>query len=234
MTSKLIEKRALYLTAICFVVILTYWAKNVVNQTPVVHPEFVMTADFMIKPTQSVDIYKIFDLTITEGSLYRPRIISFLFQYIDSNFIIVAKQYFPKFGIRLIGNYISIGLLIIALLHLMKQLFPLHSFVSRLFVAIIPLTWPAMNGTLLNLAKFDSVVDSIKTGHLSSYIPLSNALAQAIKTNNDYRQTMIKLADGCGSFCQQYYPVFYDDFFGKTNSRLQNKMSPNSLSESNR
>ncbi len=69
-------------------IIFIIWVKSVAFYEPILHPEFVQSAGFMTMKTESgkADLYKIFDSSETELGYYRPRVISFLLQYIDSHF----------------------------------------------------------------------------------------------------------------------------------------------------
>ncbi len=113
------------------IVILGLWLKDIVTYSPIINPEFIKTFNFMITPSLQKDIYKIFNLTVTEESMYRPRVLSFLLQYIDSSFIVVMNKVFPIWGARLVWNYISVVLIVLSLLNVTKQFFTSSSFSVR-------------------------------------------------------------------------------------------------------
>ncbi|MBA3536118.1 MAG: hypothetical protein H0T84_05840 [Tatlockia sp.] len=95
------------------------------------------------------DLYKIFDSSETELGYYRPRVISFLLQYIDSHFFLFMTKVYPKWGGRLIGYYFSIFMIILSSFYLVKTLIPAQNFAFRLLLAIPPLTWINTQGTIL-------------------------------------------------------------------------------------
>lgn len=99
--------------------------------------------------SEKADIYKIFNLSVTEQGYYRPRVISFLLQYIDSKFLLFMTKVYPQWGARLIGYYFSILMIILASFYLTTVLFPKNNFWFKLLLAMMPLTWLNMHWTLL-------------------------------------------------------------------------------------
>lgn len=63
--------------------IFTIWIKSVVSFDPIIHPEFIISSVSMVDRAHSEkpDILRIFNISDTEQTYYRPRVISFLLQY---------------------------------------------------------------------------------------------------------------------------------------------------------
>ncbi|MFA6303587.1 MAG: hypothetical protein WC627_10735 [Legionella sp.] len=92
-----------------------------------IHYEFTKTAPrYLLSPEQgffSNFMNHVFNLRITEGGLYRPRILCFIIQYIDTNLSFQLFKSYPEFGIKLPSYGFAIIATVASFLYFWKTLF---------------------------------------------------------------------------------------------------------------
>lgn len=93
-----------------------------------VHEEFVVTAPvYLLKPSESLFSNLpeyVFNLKLSEGGCYRPRLLSFFIQYLDTNLSFQLYKSYPQFGIKLPSSALSILATVAAFIWFWKSLFP--------------------------------------------------------------------------------------------------------------
>lgn len=128
---------------------------------PMIQPETYDTLPLQIK-SGSLNIINeliptIFNLDNFEGGMYRPRVLSFLIDYININSISFLNTIFPFWGLRLPFNMISILLLIIGSYSFLNKLFKKFSFGIKLFFSVVPIYFINIQtsmGTFYRTSKF--------------------------------------------------------------------------------
>lgn len=109
---------------------------------PMIHPETYGTFPLQIK--KGTDVIKqciptIFNLDNFEGGAYRPRLMSFLIDYININALPILNRLFPFWGMRLIFNVIAILLSIFAVYLLLNNFFKAMPVGLKLFLSVFPI-----------------------------------------------------------------------------------------------
>jgi len=124
----------------CLLVILFF--QQYFSFEPMIHPETYITFPLQIKTESNVIkqcIPTIFNLDNFEGGAYRPRLMSFLIDYININALPVLNKLFPFWGMRLIFNVISILLSIIAVYLLINNIFKTMPIGLKSFLSVFPI-----------------------------------------------------------------------------------------------
>lgn len=93
-----------------------------------IHSEFVTTAPaYLLKPGESLfsnSLEYIFNLKLSEGGFYRPRFLSFLIQFFDTNLAFRLYKSVPQIGIKLPSYAFSILATVASFVWFWRTLFP--------------------------------------------------------------------------------------------------------------
>ena len=123
----------------CFLFVLFFF--NIFNQTVIIHPETYDTFARQFHPGAvfSELIPTIFNKVNFEGLGYRPRVMSFLIDYININALPLLNRIFPFWGMRLVFNVIAVPLSIFSVYLLLNHFFKTMPLGIKLFLSVLPL-----------------------------------------------------------------------------------------------
>ena len=123
----------------CFLAVLYFYF--IFSQTAVIHPETYHT--FARQLRQGVFIRElipvVFNMVNFEGLAYRPRVMSFLVDYINVNSVAALNRIFPFWGMRLVFNVISVPLAVFSVYLLLDYFFKTMPVGVKLFLSVLPL-----------------------------------------------------------------------------------------------
>lgn len=140
-------KKGLFICFSCITVILIgiyvyYYLKLPHIIHPEVYGDFAQYANKDSRMFVKNLIPKIFDCTMIEQGLYRPRVLAFLWQYIDTNLMIVIDRLFPWFGIKMPLTLVVVPATILVWGYVFKKNFKDISWVWGILFGVVLLFIP--------------------------------------------------------------------------------------------
>jgi hypothetical protein len=124
----------------CLLIVLFFF--QYFSHTIYISPELLFSLPLQIRESPEIlkqCIPSIFNLDNYEGGGYRPRILSFLVDYIDVHTLPVFNRLFPFWGMRPILTVISILLSIAAMYILLNDFFKAMPVGLKLFLSVFPM-----------------------------------------------------------------------------------------------
>ena len=123
----------------CFLFVFYFYF--IFSQTAAIHPETYHTFARQLRPGAFIRelIPAVFNKVNFEGLGYRPRVMSFLVDYINVNSVVVLNRIFPFWGMRLLFNVISVPLTVFAFYRLLDYFFKTMPAGLKLFLSVLPL-----------------------------------------------------------------------------------------------
>jgi hypothetical protein len=112
------------------------------SHTVYIHHESYITLPVQMKESSEIlkqCIPTIFNLDNFEGGAYRPRVLSFLVDYINVNALPVLNRLFPFWGMRLVFNVLVLLLSIAAMYVLLNDFLKAMPVGLKLFLSVFPL-----------------------------------------------------------------------------------------------
>jgi hypothetical protein len=132
----------IFFIILSFSLIMLFFYQYFIAHTIFIHPETYGTLPLQMK--ESSEIFKqciptIFNLDNFEGGAYRPRIVSFLVDYINVNSLPILNKLFPFWSMRPVFTVIAILLSIFAMFVLLNNFFKKIPVGIKLFLSVFPI-----------------------------------------------------------------------------------------------
>lgn len=145
----------------------------------IIHPEFYGDyPNYAMKPDEpffSSFIPKIFNNRMIEMGYYRPRILAFIWQYIDTNLTVLINSVIPQFGLRMPLALAIIPVSMATWTYVIKSLFPYLPKGVGCFVASLSLYLPnILTSSFLILRSAKIIAPIVSIAILSYTLSKSN------------------------------------------------------------